>query len=413
MSPSRHVRPTLPVIGQIAFWIRAKPVLFLFSFLSIASVVTVGLAWDRIVALSENLERSRARSFFERGLRAWHEGAAGTARLCFETALAIDPSNLEAALTLGRLQLQQGNREQARAVFQDSARRFPVQLSNQIALVYHDSLIGSGWWEELAVLGLEKLASVGRPEPLWLNAALEGTRLKGWTKADLDVRLDALPLDGTSRRLVLAQAAVNEGQPHVARDLLGPTKVPLTPDVAWVAARIWRRAGAMAEARVALARTQPAIGPEMKLLTDYWLMQDEQELQARQFGLIVSRAFTPPTTPLLIPSVVNLTLAQGQGGNSELLRRELRRRRPNLAPQTIAALWLLALREQNEAIAAAWLADLREAIDNPPVLKDLNALNEKTFLLVAGSLPLSRDTLYALLFTLSRPGEKSEAESRR
>ena len=407
MSPSRHVRPKFPFLDKIGFWIRTRPVLAVVSLVGVSSAVGVILARERIAALGEDIERSRARSFFDRGMRAWHEGAAVKARLCFETALSIDSSNIDAALTLGRLQLQQGNRDQAREVFQETARRFPPQLSSQIALIYHDSLIGCGWWEELATFGFEKLASMGRPEPLWLNAALEGTRLKGWTTDDLEPRLESIRLDPISRRLITAQAALNLGRADVARSNLEQTKVPLHPDVAWIAARLWRRLGDMAEARVALARTNPTIGPEMKMLTDYWLMQDEPDLQERQFARIVNRAFVPPTTPLLIPSLVNVTLAQGRGGDSGLLRRELRRRRPNLAAQNISALWLLALREKDEAIANAWLGDLREAMERPPALRDLREMNEKTFLLVAASLPLSRDTLYALLFALRQPDQGS------
>jgi len=87
------------------------------------------------------------------------------------------------------------------------------------------------------------------------------------------------------------------------------------------------------------------------------------------------------------------------------LLRELGRRRSSLGVQSISALWLLALREGEEAAANSWLGSLREAIDNPPVLKGLDPWNEKTFLLVANSLPLSRDTLYALIFTLNPPRE--------
>lgn len=395
------MRPTVPILGKIGFFIRTRPVLSVLSVVLLGSVIAIVLKWDRIVGFSDELERSRAQSFIQRGMTAWHEGDAATARLCFETAISIDADNLDAALTLGRLQLQQGNRAAGRTVFIETAKRFPPQLSARIALVYHDSLIGSGWWEELASLGLEQLAGIGRPEPLWLNAAIEGTRLKGWTQPELAARIERIPLDPLSRSLVLAQAALNSGDVNSARALLGTSNGTLRLETAWVVARVWRRIGDTAKARMALARTESAIGPEMSLLTDYWIMQDEPELQEKQFARIVARAFTPPTAPMLVPSLVNLALGQGRGGNSTLLLRELGRRRATLVVQNISALWLLALRERDEEAAASWLGSLREAIDNPPVLKNLQPWNEKTFLLVASSLPLSRDTLYALIFMLN------------
>ena len=110
MSPSHPVRTKLPFLGEIGFWMRKRPVLAAVSLVGLSCAIAAILSWDRLVALGEDLERSRARSFFERGMRAWHEGAVVTARLCFETALSIDSSNIDVALTLGRLQLQQGNR---------------------------------------------------------------------------------------------------------------------------------------------------------------------------------------------------------------------------------------------------------------------------------------------------------------
>lgn len=341
-------------------------------------------------------------------MKAWQGGDAATARLCFETAIAIYPENLDAALTLGRLHLQQGNREKGRAVFHETAGRFPRQMTGRIALIYHDSLIGCGWWEELATIGFDQLAGLGRPESLWLNAAIEGTRLKGWTKPELNPRLEKLPMDKISRNLVLAQAALNGGEQDAARELLSTTRVALRPEVSWIAARLWRRLGDRAEARLAIARTDAPVGAEVSLLTDYWIMQDEPELQEKQFARIVARAFAPPTAQMLVPSLVNLTLEQGHGGNSSLLLAELGRRRANLAIQNISALWLLALREGDRESAASWLGSLREAIDNPPALKELRPWNEKSFLLVAGSLPLSRETLYALICSLGATSDAAK-----
>jgi hypothetical protein len=207
-------------------------------------------------------------------------------------------------------------------------------------------------------------------------------------------------MDRVSRSIVLAQGALNDGDSAVARELLSKAQGMHRLETAWILARLWRRLGDTAASRLALARTDTPVGPEMSLLIDYWIMQDEPDLQRRQFARIVTRAFTPPSAPTLIPSLVNLTLEQGRGGSSSTLLQELGRRRANIAVQHLSALWLLALREQDESAAAAWLTSLREAIDRPPVLKAAQEWNEKTLLLVAGSLPLSRDTVYALIGAL-------------
>ena len=188
--------------------------------------------------------------------RSWREGDAASARLCFETAMSIDSANLDAPLTLGRLHLQQGDRAKGRAVFIETARRFPMQRAAQIALVYHDSLIGCGWWEELALLGIEQLGGIGRPEPLWLNAAVEGVRLRGWSASEAATRLERKSMDTVSRAMILAQAALFSGDLSAARRYLMETKVPLKLENAWIAARVWRRLGDNAEARLALLRTE-------------------------------------------------------------------------------------------------------------------------------------------------------------
>lgn len=392
--------PSIPILGQIGSFSRTRVSVVVGGVLILSVIGAVVLRWDRIVTFADQIERSRAQSFMERGTQAWQEGDTATARLCFETAMAIDADHLDAALALGRLQLQQGNRAQGRAVFLATASRFPAQ-SGRIALVYHDSLIGCGWWEELASFGLEQLAGLGRPEPLWLNAALEGTRIRGSTQAELAGRIQGLALDPLTRSLVLAQTALNTGETTAARAQLGQIAGGQRLETAWIVARLWRRAGDATKARLALARTDAPIGPELRLVTDYWIMQDEPELQEKQFARVVARAFAPPTAPMLVPMLVNLTLEQGWGGNSALLLRELGRRRNTLGAQTISALWLLAVRNQDDATAASWLSSIREVIDNPPALKDLQPWNEKTFLLLASSLPLSRETLYALIFTLN------------
>jgi len=160
----------------------------------------------------------------------------------------------------------------------------------------------------LAKLGFEQLSGLRRIEPLWLNAAVEGTRLRGWTAKELVSTVEQFQLDSLSRSLVLAQGALNSGEASAAQKLLAQNSGPVRLEAAWILARLWRRAGDPARARMALVRTDGVIGPEMRLLTDYWIMWDEPELQEKQFALILNRAFAPPTTPMLIPVLVDLAL---------------------------------------------------------------------------------------------------------
>ncbi len=366
----------------------------------LAVIAAAGLApahrwWDA-------LRERRAVQFTDRGYALWQEGKLREAELAFDSAVELSPGELRPVLLKARMLLATGNGARGHAVFQREIRSLGGNLRSLVAANYHDALLGTAGWPELAALALAELARLHVPDPVWLTAAVEALRLSAPPPGEWGKLASALPLlHPTARAAVQAQVALNDGRGEAAAAHLHAITGVLRPQVSLILARLWLRAGRPEEARLVLARVGQTLSPDDTAQAALVLAALEPGLAARAAQQLCAGPWTKERE--LGAILVGLSLALGAPVNSVALAfsRGLEPVHAKMATETMAALWLYCELAGAEEDAPRWRYRLTQRLGSIQLPRDFRPLNQNRFIVISNSVPLRRDTVYGLLGTLA------------
>lgn len=377
-SPARRVRPWLWSIVAVC--------------LALAFGLTPGLReWRRFSA-------NRAQRLTDRGWEAWQRGDLRDAKLSLASASALEPDNLRSALLEGRMSLQTGERARAQEIFRPLIRTHAGETRTMVTALYHDALLGTGWWAELGALAVQELARQRAPDPVWLTAAVESLRLMGWGSAQF---AQAAPLlakvDPVSGAILTAQATLNEGRTEEAHRLLATLPTSLPPLVSMVACRLWVRAGEATAARLSLARIDRALSESDRLLGLILLAPVDAPAAASALDALAAKVATEPSEPPALSMGVSFALAQPDRVGGQKLSRRLEPYAQKLSTGTLSAIWLYCGLAGLANETKKWDQQLSHRLRDIRLATEFHPLTTARFIYLVNSVPLRRETIYGLL----------------
>lgn len=377
-------------------WWRRKGVWLLLS--GVAALVAAGaFAWfklwpDRVKAL--------AQQHTDTGFAAWRAGRLHEAEIAFASALALDPEESRPALLQARMWLTTGRQVEAAAVFHEWLARTDGEQREKIVAIFRDALVCAGRWDELATFSVGELARRRHPDPRLLGGLIEGARLARWTASDWTRVERGRALDPVSGGFLRAQVALNEGDRAAARSELSQITRPLAPVVSLVAARLWQRAGDRTAARLAAARVTGELLPTELLVANMVLSigDDGEWRNARRDLQILADEMQrkPELAGTVLDHLIGFPDADVARELSDALRPHVRQ----LPPEVVSGMWFYCSVSAAETAVPLWREQLGARFGLWPISLAGQRLDERVFLFVANSVPLSRYMLDSLLASL-------------
>jgi tetratricopeptide (TPR) repeat protein len=336
--------------------------------------------------------------FTESGYQLWQQGRLREAELALESAEQLAPGALRPRLLKARMWLVTGRREEALVAFRALRAVADPVWRGAVTANLHDALIGTACWEELTELALTELAG-GSPAGLeWLTAALEAVRL-----AEPGARIEAvlargLPhVSGPARLLVEAQGALAAGRVAHARQILARLPVPLSPELGRLAARVWGRAGARAEARLALTRVNRTLTADEQALAALVTAEDDPAAAVAAVRRLLQRAAGGAAEENLLAAGLGLALAQPEPRVAAAFGGGLDRWGDGMLPSLATGVWLLQELSGQEPLAEKWREHLQQRLGCAALPRGFRSPTTNAFRLLVDSVPLRRDLLYGLL----------------
>ncbi len=370
----------------------------------VALLVSGAVAWStfwpaRVKAL--------AQQHTDTGFAAWRAGKLHEAEIAFASALALDPEESRPALLQARMWLTTGRDVEALAVFRDWLGRTNDEQREKIVAIFRDSLVCAGRWDELTTFSVEELARRRYPDPRLLGGLIEGARLARWKENDWARVNRGAGLELVSSSFLRAQIALNEGDRAAARSELSKITRPLAPVVSLVAARLWLRAGDRTAARLAVSRVTGELRATELLVANIVLSvgDDGEWRNARRDlqALADEMQRQPELAVTVLDHLIGFPDADVGRELSDALRPHVRQ----LPPEVVSGMWFYCSVAGAETDVPLWREQLGSRFGLWPISLTGQRLDERLFLFVANSVPLSRYMLDSLLASL--PAESAGA----
>lgn len=344
--------------------------------------------------------KALAQQHTDTGFAAWRAGRLHEAEIAFASALALDPDESRPALLQARMWLAAGRHAEAVAVFREWLARTEGEQREKIVAIFRDALVCAGRWDELATFSVGELARRRYPDPRLLGGLIESARLARWKESEWTRVNRSAALDPVSGGLLRAQVALNEGDRATARSELSQITRPLAPVVSLVAARLWQRAGDRTAARLAAARVTGELRPTELLVANIVLSigDDGEWRNARRDLQVLADELQrkPELAVTLLDHLIGFPDADVARELSDALRPQVRQ----LPPEVVSGMWFYCSVAGAEADVPLWREQLGSRFGLWPISLAGQRLDERVFLFVANSVPLSRYMLDSLLASL-------------
>lgn len=349
----------------------------------------------------QSFRRQRADRFAEMGYVAWRQGDLRSAEVSFDSARALDPGFIGPELLKGRMFLLSGNRDRGYAVFRELLRAYQGPVRDLVAANYHDALLGTACWEELAALGIEQLARLRNDDPVWIKAAMSGLRLAPQSLRVQDWLKRLTPqLHPTARNVLAAQLELNGGNRAGATRRLREIRFPLAPRLSLIVADLWLRVGNPTEARLTLSRIDRVLTPADTAQAAMVLASDDPALAARTVANLCARPWSGEWESRIVLVALSQAMANPSKLVAEAFSRGLEPTYGKLGSATLSALWLYCELAGADQHALVWRERLSQRLGGRQLARDFTPLNDNRFVVVANAVPLRLDSVYGLADSL-------------
>ncbi|MBW8780938.1 MAG: tetratricopeptide repeat protein [Verrucomicrobia bacterium] len=389
--------------------------LVMVAFTGIRATGVKSLTWLQVAWPGRWHEIAQERSgyFFKQALQACARRDYQGAYRSMASALQQDPHNYEARLLMGQYGEFAGEYETADRFFEDVLREFP-QARTRTAITLHDTLLATGRFEPLARHCLSMALADETSRPTWVRSLLLALHLGRIGSAFVIGHQEQIAkLDPAARRLIVAEAAIEEQDVPVALGLLRvpfPGPVNAVNFVAQV--QLLLRAGKVDAAASVWQAAAGQLQPFDRQLTRSWIDRSGgyQTLAEMEFAAL---AEGPMDAASLDKLVSTLVLHPDRPLFLRLHRRFVSS--PELVDRvSVGELWLAAVVCGASTEQAYWAEISAEKFHQsyPPISAiDFTSLNGKrtnTVPFLVGIAPFARETIASLYWRVepasTRPG---------
>jgi hypothetical protein len=408
--PASQVRPFWG--RALAFFGISSVVLYLLLattvFFGLRATGLTGLTWRQVAwprAWGE-IHQERSRYFFQQALLACARQDYDLAYRSMLTAVAQDRYNYEARLFTAQYSAYADQAIVSDRLFGQVSEEFPSQR-DRTAVTQHDTLLAVGRYEALALHCLRQAAAGGEGNlSSWTRSLLLALRL-GRLGAGFvaEHQAEFAKLDSAAQRLIQAVAAIADGNAPAAQvSLRHVFASPVDPDIVAQQIQLLLLIGAPVDAEMAWTVNGQNLNAFDRLMARSWIDfgQGYRTLAALSFSSLVNQAKGLADWDKLVATLI---MQPDRQAFASLHQRALKE--ASAVTQDMASLlWLAAVAVEANAERDYWrryLADVFHA--GYPPIERINFQSHQASLVgtvpwLAGSLPLSRNTILSLYWRL-------------
>ncbi|MFA6287641.1 MAG: hypothetical protein WC661_09685 [Opitutaceae bacterium] len=366
-------------------------------------------AWGQIT-------HERSKYFFKQAITACAAHDYQTAFRSMATALALDPHNYDARLLMAQYSEFAGEFLTGDRFFKSLLREFP-ETRARTAITFHDTLLSMGRHETLALHCLDMAGGDNPDHPTWTGSLLLAMHLGKLGPAFPAKHPDAIArLDPDSRRLVQAQALLNDGKVNEARaGLRHAFTAPVNANHVIQQIRMFLRTGSPADAEVAWTINARDLEPFDRQLARCWIDHGlgYASLAAMEFASLADGPQTEQTLDKLVATLV----MQPDPDAFRALHRRMLAGQEAITLQAAGEMWLAALVCQAPKERDHWarICAERFLMDYPPIStirfdsRDKEQKDTVPFLVNAGV--FSRETINGLYWKTRQDGGNNDKQS--
>lgn len=302
--------------------------------LSVRQVVWPG-AWGQI-------KQERSKFFFMQAISACARQDYQRAFRSMATALTLDSHNYDARLLMAQYSEFADEFLTGDRFFKALMYEFP-QMRVRTAITFHDTLLAVGRHEILAIHCLDMAAENNPDRSTWTGSLLLAMHLGKLGPEFLAKHPDKYThLEPDARRLVQAQALLNDGKVNEARaDLRHAFTSPVNANYVIQQIRLFLRTGSPADAEVAWAINARNLLPFERQLARCWI--DHGLGYASLAGMEFSSLAAGHQTEQNLDKLVATLVMQPNPDAFQALHRRMLAAQHTITVQTTGEMWLASL----------------------------------------------------------------------